>query len=109
MAAGGAAPEEAAPEEAAPGEAAAEKAAAAAAEPAAAAAPKRRRMDNFTLINLVLRVCGPMHERTLTNALLALQVVSCGAGLALRYWLSRISQDEDASPAAAAASAASAR
>ncbi len=43
-------------------------------------------MDNFTLINLVLRLTGPMHERTTTNVLLGLQVVSCVVGLAMRVW-----------------------
>jgi UDP-N-acetylglucosamine--dolichyl-phosphate N-acetylglucosaminephosphotransferase len=81
------------------------RAAAAAAEPAAVAAPKRRRMDNFTLINLVLRVCGPMHERTLTNALLALQVVSCGLGLGLRYYLQSLFGEGGSEAVAAAAGA----
>ncbi len=43
-------------------------------------------MDNFTLINLVLRLTGPMHERTTTNVLLLLQVLACLVGLALRVW-----------------------
>lgn len=55
---------------------------------AAAAAPIAGVIrDNMTLINLVLRVCGPMHERTLTNTLLAIQAVTCFAGLAARYYL----------------------
>ena len=52
---------------------------------AGSAAP-RRMMDNWTLINLVLRLTGPLHERTLTNVLLLLQVASCLTGLALRTW-----------------------
>lgn len=44
---------------------------------------------NMTLINLVLRVTGPLHERTLTNVLLLLQVVCCGIGLMLRYQVSQ--------------------
>ena len=55
-------------------------------EGADAARATTRRLDNFTLINLTLRLLGPMHERTLTNVLIALQVVSCGLGLALRYY-----------------------
>lgn len=43
-------------------------------------------MDNFTLINLVLRLTGPMHERTTTNVLLLLQALACLVGLALRMW-----------------------
>jgi UDP-N-acetylglucosamine--dolichyl-phosphate N-acetylglucosaminephosphotransferase len=45
---------------------------------------------NMTLINLVLRITGPLHERTLTNVLLLIQVVSCGLGLVLRYKVSQI-------------------
>ena len=41
--------------------------------------------DNMTLINLVLRLTGPMHERTTANLLLFLQVVCCALGLLLRY------------------------
>ena len=44
--------------------------------------------DNLTLINLVLRILGPMHERTTTNVLLLLQVVCCLFGLLLRYYWS---------------------
>ncbi len=43
--------------------------------------------DNMTLINLLLRVTGPLHERTATNALLLLQAGCCAVGLALRYSL----------------------
>ena len=50
--------------------------------------PPARRYDNMTLINLVLRVMGPMHERTTTNVLLLLQVVCCALGLLLRYYWS---------------------
>ena len=52
----------------------------------AAEAGAPRMMDNFTLINLVLRLLGPMHERTTTNVLLVLQAAACLAGLALRVW-----------------------
>jgi UDP-N-acetylglucosamine--dolichyl-phosphate N-acetylglucosaminephosphotransferase len=44
---------------------------------------------NFTLINIVLRVFGPMHERTAVNVLLALQIISCAAGLFIRYSVSQ--------------------
>ena len=46
-----------------------------------------RRFDNFTLINLMLRWIGPLHERTATNILLLLQVISCALTLALRSYL----------------------
>lgn len=46
-----------------------------------------RRFDNFTLINLMLRWIGPLHERTATNFLLILQVISCALTLALRSYL----------------------
>jgi UDP-N-acetylglucosamine--dolichyl-phosphate N-acetylglucosaminephosphotransferase len=46
-----------------------------------------RRLDNFTLINLMLRWIGPLHERTATNVLLLLQVLSCALTLALRSYL----------------------
>ena len=41
--------------------------------------------DNMTLICLVLRVCGPMHEVTLVRVLLLLQAVSCALGLWIRF------------------------
>lgn len=41
--------------------------------------------DNLTLVNLVLRLLGPLSERTLVLVLLALQVVTCALGLWLRY------------------------
>jgi UDP-N-acetylglucosamine--dolichyl-phosphate N-acetylglucosaminephosphotransferase len=40
---------------------------------------------NFTLINLVLHVCGPLSERTLCTLLLALQVAACTFGFIVRY------------------------
>lgn len=40
---------------------------------------------NLTLINLTLRVCGPMSERRLVLVLLGLQAFCCGFGLFLRY------------------------
>jgi UDP-N-acetylglucosamine--dolichyl-phosphate N-acetylglucosaminephosphotransferase len=47
--------------------------------------PKPRTMHNFTLINLVLHFTGPLHERTATNVLLLLQVVTCALGLFFRF------------------------
>ena len=49
--------------------------------------------DNLTLINLVLRVCGPMSERATVNMLLGLQVASCALGLYLRYVFSNALYD----------------
>lgn len=43
--------------------------------------------DNLTLINAVLRVTGPVKERTATNVLLALQLLCCACGLGMRYAL----------------------
>lgn len=42
---------------------------------------------NFTLINVVLRVAGPLHERTLCIILLALQAVCSAAALFIRFYL----------------------
>ncbi len=57
----------------------------------------------MTLINLVLRVWGPMRERSLTNTLLVLQVASCGLGLFVRYYLSGFLFEGGPGPGAAAA------
>eukprot|EP00389_Voromonas_pontica_P003984 GDKH01005903.1.p1 GENE.GDKH01005903.1~~GDKH01005903.1.p1 ORF type:complete len:393 (+),score=83.94 GDKH01005903.1:183-1361(+) len=40
---------------------------------------------NLTIINLLLRVTGPLRERDLTIALLFFQLVCCSVGLAVRY------------------------
>ena len=44
---------------------------------------------NMTLINVCLQVCGPLSERTLCITLLLLQIVCCGIGLGLRYYVSK--------------------
>merc|ERR1719259_337168 len=41
--------------------------------------------NNLTIINLALKVCGPMHEQTLTTSLLVLQVVCSCVAFAIRY------------------------
>lgn len=41
--------------------------------------------NNMTLINLTLVWLGPMHERTLTNVLLALQIVASVLAFVIRY------------------------
>eukprot|EP00620_Florenciella_sp_RCC1587_P017705 CAMPEP_0182560136 /NCGR_PEP_ID=MMETSP1324-20130603/2971_1 /TAXON_ID=236786 /ORGANISM="Florenciella sp., Strain RCC1587" /LENGTH=434 /DNA_ID=CAMNT_0024772471 /DNA_START=1 /DNA_END=1305 /DNA_ORIENTATION=- len=43
-------------------------------------------MPNFTVINWALRVLGPLSERDLCMALMVLQVVTCAAGLVLRFY-----------------------
>lgn len=40
---------------------------------------------NFTMINLALVWLGPMHEKSLTNVLLALQIVGTGIAFFIRY------------------------
>ncbi len=41
--------------------------------------------NNLTLINLTLKLLGPMHERTLTTLLLILQVVCSVVAFVIRY------------------------
>jgi UDP-N-acetylglucosamine--dolichyl-phosphate N-acetylglucosaminephosphotransferase len=45
---------------------------------------------NLTLINVVLRVLGPLHERTLCLLLLLLQVVCCLGTMFLRFHLAHL-------------------
>ncbi|EWM21639.1 udp-n-acetylglucosamine--dolichyl-phosphate n-acetylglucosaminephosphotransferase [Nannochloropsis gaditana] len=45
---------------------------------------------NLTLINAVLRVVGPLHERTLCLLLLLLQVVCCLGTMFLRFYLANM-------------------
>ncbi|SCP04179.1 UDP-N-acetylglucosamine--dolichyl-phosphate N-acetylglucosaminephosphotransferase, putative [Plasmodium ovale] len=42
---------------------------------------------NFTLINLILYLCGPLSEYHLVNLLLSFQFVTCSMGLFLRYFI----------------------
>jgi len=42
-------------------------------------------VSNFTLINLLLVWFGPMHERTLTLAVLAVQVLGSALAFLIRY------------------------
>lgn len=42
---------------------------------------------NFTLLNLMLQIFGPMHEKTLCIYLLGFQVLCCGIAFAIRYHL----------------------
>ncbi|XP_076339158.1 alg7 dolichyl-phosphate N-acetylglucosaminephosphotransferase isoform X1 [Tachypleus tridentatus] len=48
---------------------------------------------NFTLVNFVLKVMGPLHERTVTVILLALQVLCSGLAFSVRYGLARVFYD----------------
>jgi UDP-N-acetylglucosamine--dolichyl-phosphate N-acetylglucosaminephosphotransferase len=45
---------------------------------------------NYTILNLILFVCGDMHERTLTNVLIAFQVVCCVGAFQVRYLLASL-------------------
>lgn len=47
----------------------------------------------MTLINLLLKVFGPMHERNLTLFLLLLQVVGSAVTFSIRYQLVRLFYD----------------
>lgn len=47
----------------------------------------------MTLINLLLKVFGPMHERNLTLLLLLLQVVGSAVTFSIRYQLVRLFYD----------------
>nr|CAA46553.1 GlcNAc-1-P transferase [Mus musculus] len=49
--------------------------------------------NNMTLINLLLKVFGPIHERNLTLLLLLLQVLSSAATFSIRYQLVRLFYD----------------
>ncbi|XP_041373345.1 UDP-N-acetylglucosamine--dolichyl-phosphate N-acetylglucosaminephosphotransferase-like [Gigantopelta aegis] len=49
--------------------------------------------NNFTLINLILRFIGPLHEKTLVIILLIFQVFCSIIALLIRYQLSRLFYD----------------
>lgn len=49
--------------------------------------------NNMTLINLLLKVLGPTHERSLTLLLLLLQVLSSAVTFSIRYQLVRLFYD----------------
>jgi UDP-N-acetylglucosamine--dolichyl-phosphate N-acetylglucosaminephosphotransferase len=48
------------------------------------------RINNLTIINLALRVCGPMREDKLTAVLLAVQVFFSIVGFFVRYELAKL-------------------
>ena len=43
------------------------------------------RCNNLTLINFVLHLCGPLHERTLTIAILGFQIICSVIAFLIRY------------------------
>jgi len=49
--------------------------------------PKAERIPNMTVINMALSIVGPMSERNLCSLLLGLQMVSCGFGFFMRYYV----------------------
>lgn len=49
--------------------------------------------NNMTLINLLLKVLGPIHERNLTLLLLLLQILSSAVTFSIRYQLVRLFYD----------------
>ncbi|XP_005347232.1 UDP-N-acetylglucosamine--dolichyl-phosphate N-acetylglucosaminephosphotransferase [Microtus ochrogaster] len=49
--------------------------------------------NNMTLINLLLKVFGPIHERNLTLLLLLLQILSSAVTFSIRYQLVRLFYD----------------
>jgi len=46
--------------------------------------------NNLTLINLILRITGPMHERTLTTTLIVIQILCSVIAFLIRYPLAYI-------------------
>ncbi|KIH45114.1 hypothetical protein ANCDUO_24850 [Ancylostoma duodenale] len=44
-------------------------------------------INNLTVLNLVLKFAGPLHERTLTNVLLSIQVVCSLFAFFVRFYL----------------------
>uniref|UniRef100_A0A183BLH5 UDP-N-acetylglucosamine--dolichyl-phosphate N-acetylglucosaminephosphotransferase n=1 Tax=Globodera pallida TaxID=36090 RepID=A0A183BLH5_GLOPA len=51
------------------------------------------RINNLTILNFILKVCGPMHERRLTNTLLAFQFVCSVIAFILRFYFARLLYD----------------
>ncbi|XP_067127168.1 UDP-N-acetylglucosamine--dolichyl-phosphate N-acetylglucosaminephosphotransferase [Centruroides vittatus] len=49
--------------------------------------------SNFTLINYFIKVAGPIHERSLTSALLILQIVCSLFAFGIRYGLAKVFYD----------------
>lgn len=49
--------------------------------------------NNMTLINLVLKFCGPLHEKTLVTLLLTFQILCSFLAFGIRYQLSKVFYD----------------
>lgn len=49
--------------------------------------------NNMTLINLVLNILGPTHERDLTTIMLLIQVLGSALAFGIRYHLVRLFYD----------------
>jgi len=50
-------------------------------------------MNNLTIINFVLKLIGPTHERTLTTAMLLIQVLCTLIAFGIRYQLAKLVYD----------------
>jgi UDP-N-acetylglucosamine--dolichyl-phosphate N-acetylglucosaminephosphotransferase len=48
---------------------------------------KTERIPNMTVINMALSIVGPMSERNLCSLLLGLQLICCGFGFFMRYYI----------------------
>lgn len=51
--------------------------------------PNATKIPNMTVINMFLTCYGPLSEKNLCTALLTLQLVSCGLGLFVRYYVAQ--------------------
>lgn len=54
---------------------------------------KSMRVNNFTLINFVIKMLGPLHERTLTTIMLEIQILGSAVAFIIRYHLVRFFYD----------------
>ncbi|CAH3184075.1 unnamed protein product [Porites evermanni] len=54
---------------------------------------KSMRVNNFTLINFVIKMLGPLHERTLTTIMLGIQILGSAVAFIIRYHLVRFFYD----------------
>jgi UDP-N-acetylglucosamine--dolichyl-phosphate N-acetylglucosaminephosphotransferase len=51
--------------------------------------PNATEIPNMTVINMCLSIVGPLGEKNLCTILLGFQVISCGFGLFIRYYIAR--------------------
>ncbi|XP_013400238.1 UDP-N-acetylglucosamine--dolichyl-phosphate N-acetylglucosaminephosphotransferase-like [Lingula anatina] len=49
--------------------------------------------NNLTIINLMLKIFGPMHERSLVMSLLSIQILCSGVAFLIRYPLAWVFYD----------------